>query len=294
MPRYEGLETFVEVVNCGSFSTAADKLNVSKSHVSKQIARLEDRLGARLLNRTTRTVKLTDVGAGYYSRCAQILADLEEAEMAINNLQQTPRGSLRITAAGTFGEKYIGPAVADFLAKYPELNIEINFTSRTLDIVEEGYDLAIRFGRLQDSSLIARKIAPRRLYMCASPEYLKKHGTPEKLEDLKNHNCLRGFLSSWQFEIDNEVINYKVSGNWRSNNGNTLLVAAEKGIGIVQLPHFYVQEKLASGALVEVLPELNGLDTSTWAIYPHNRHLSTKVRMLVDFLIEYFQDHNIA
>jgi DNA-binding transcriptional LysR family regulator len=294
MQRYEGLETFVEVVNCGSFSTAADKLSVSKSHVSKQIARLEDRLGARLLNRTTRTVKLTDVGAGYYSRCSQILSDLEEAELAISNLQQTPRGSLRITAAGHFGEKYIGPAVADFLAKYPGLSIEINFTSRTLDIVEEGYDLAIRFGRLQDSSLIARKIASRRMYMCASPEYIKNHGRPEVLEDLKQHNCLRGFMSSWPIEVNKELINHKVSGNWRSNNGNTLLVAAERGIGVVQLPHFYIQEQLASGKLVEVLPEYNGFDTSTWAVYPHNRHLSTKVRMLVDFLIEYFREDSVV
>ena len=292
MTSCEGLEIFVKVVDCGSFSDAAKKLKISKSHVSKQVAGLENRLGARLLNRTTRTIKLTEVGSNYYDRCAKILADIDEAELAVSSLQTTPKGSLRITAPVSFGEKYLGKAVAEFMSQFKGLDVELNFTNEYIDIIDEEYDLAIRFGPLQDSTFIARKIASRKLFMCASPAYIAEHGEPVKLEDLKDHNCLQGCSTTWQLMVGKDITSYKISGNWKSNNGDALLVAAEAGLGIIQLPHYYVKDKLASGALVEVLPEYNGLESAAWAIYP-NKNLSAKVRVFVDFLVDYFSTVNI-
>lgn len=294
MNRWDGLQEFVQVVDSGSFSEAARALGVSKSHVSKQVCRLEDRLGARLLHRTTRKLVLTDVGEAYYERCSQIVADLEEAELAATQLQATPRGTLKITVAGSFGEVYIAPAVADFLTEYPELSVVMDFSNRKCDLIEEGFDLAIRFGILQDSTLIARKIAPRYLAICASPEYLEKHGTPEVPEDLKNHNCLIGTLQNWLFKGDKGVYDFKVNGNWRSGNGNALTAAAVKGVGITQIPDFYAQEELDKGTLVKILSDYTDMDTSVWAVYPHNRHLSAKVRLFVEFLVNRFSDMQSA
>jgi DNA-binding transcriptional LysR family regulator len=288
MRRWEGIEEFIQVVDWGSFSEAARHLGVSKSHVSKQVSRLEDRLGARLLHRTTRKLILTDSGKAYYERCWKIIEDLEEAEIAVTELQATPRGVLKMTVAGAFGERYIAPAIADFIQEYPKLSVDIRFTEKLVDLIEDGYDLAIRFGILQDSTLVARKIAPRRLQVVGSPAYFEKHGTPQNLNDLKKHNCLIGTMATWVFHGSEGVSEVKVQGNWHTNNGQALLAAAKKGLGITRLPDFYVTEAIEKGELVAVLEPWAEFDTSIWAVYPHNRHLSAKVRLLVDFLVKRF------
>lgn len=290
MHKWEGIEAFVSVVHHNSFSRAAEALAVSRSHVSKQIALLESRLGAQLLVRTTRKLSVTEVGQAFYLRCQDILTTLEEAEDAVRDLQEKPRGRLRMTVAGAFGEEFIAPAAADFMRENPGITIDIDFNNRLVDLIAEGYDLAIRAGTLQDSSLIARRICSRRLVTCASPRYLDHYGTPEDVSSLVNHNCLVGTLGTWRFRDQRRNFDFAVSGNWRSNNGRALVHAAARGLGLVQLPDFYVRSALDNGTLHPVLALYNPTDTAVWAVYPHNRHLSAKVRLFVNYLAEVLPD----
>lgn len=286
----EAIETFVTVVETGSFSKAADQLSVSKSHVSRQIANLESHLDALLLNRTTRQVTLTDVGQGFYPTCRDLLSSLREAEQAIIDQQHKASGPLKVSAAGQFGEDFIAPAAIQFMARYPQVRVHLDFTNRLVDMVAEGYDLAIRAGTLQDSSLIARRIAQRKLWVCASPSYLTRNGTPNDPHALRNHNCLVGTLDSWRFREDSRHISVRVSGNWRSNNGRALVHAARADLGLVQLPSFYLQPFVSSGELIPVLADFAPTDTGTWAVYPSNRHMSQKVRLFINFLVETFAE----
>lgn len=288
MNRWENIEAFVRVVECGSFSRAAELMAVSKSHISRQISGLENRLDAQLLNRTTRKVTLTEVGKAFYLRCNDILNTLEDAEQAVIDLQEKPRGRLRITVAGAFGEDFITPAAVDFMQRHPGLSIELEFTNRLVDLISEGYDLAIRAGTLKDSSLIARRIANRELLICGAPEYFERQGRPESIADLINHNCLLGTLPTWRFREGSRNFDLKVEGNWRSNNGRALLHAARAGLGLTQLPTFYIRQDLDNGLLETVLDEFRPIDTAIYAVYPHNRHLSAKVRLFVNYLAEQF------
>lgn len=293
MSRLSELEIFVQVVEVESFSRAAEELNLSKSQVSKQISRLEDRLGARLLHRTTRRMSLTDVGRVFYQRCVQILADLEEAELSIGKLQSEPRGTLRISVPMSFGVMYLAPALSDFMAAYPDLQVDLNFNDRQIDIVDEGYDMAIRIGALADSSLIARKLAPIRLFLCGSPDYLDQHGWPQHPRDLKSHNCLRyryfSTGSMWSFYSGQGKESVKVEGSLQTNNGDALREAALRDLGLCILPDFLVSEDFRTNRLFQVLDDWTvGEAFYIWALYPHNRHLSVKVRLFVDFLISRF------
>ncbi|WP_317931486.1 LysR family transcriptional regulator [Halioxenophilus sp. WMMB6] len=288
MNHLEAIATFVEVVNCGSFSQAAERLSVSKSHVSRQISQLENHLDALLLNRTTRKVSLTDVGQSFYPTCREMLTSLREAEQAIIEQQHTVRGLLTVSVAGQFGEDYVVPATLKFMAKYPQVTVNLDFSNRLVDLVAEGYDLAIRAGRLKDSSLIARRIASRKLYICASPAYLEQHGQPEDLTQLRPHNCLVGTLNTWRFLDRGQHLDLRVEGNWRSNNGRALVLAALSGLGLVQLPSFYLEKHIQAGELVKVLEPYYPTDTGTWAVYPSNRHMSHKVRLFINFLAEEF------
>ncbi|TXS96043.1 LysR family transcriptional regulator [Parahaliea maris] len=290
MHNFEAIEAFVSVVDHQSFARAAEGLGVSRSHVSKLIAALESRLGAQLLVRTTRKLSVTEVGQAFFLRCQDVLRTLREAEEAVQDLQETPRGRLRITVAGAFGEDFIAPAAAEFMARYPDISIELDFSNRLVDLIAEGYDLAIRAGTLQDSSLIARRIGSRRLVTCASPDYLERCGVPGEVHELVNHNCLVGTLSTWRFREARKNFDLAVSGNWRSNNGRALTHAAIMGVGIVQLPDFYVREALNRGTLLPVLADCVATDAAVWAVYPHNRHLSAKVRMFVSHLAEVLPD----
>lgn len=295
MSKLSELEIFVSVVDHEGFSAAARALDVSKSHVSKQISRLEDRLGARLLNRTTRQVTLTDGGRAFYERCSQILEELEEAETAVSQMQSSPRGTLRVTVPMSFGLGYIAPAIGDFMSQYPELDVDMHMTDRKVDLVEEGYDLAIRVGKLSDSSLIVRKIAPATGYVCASPAYLEAHGVPQNPEDLVDHDCLLyTYLrtgSTWRLErADGQVASVEVSGRFRANNGTALVAAACRGLGLVLSPEFICADAIRDGSLQRVLEEWTLSTGAIWALYPHRRHLSAKVRLFVDFLIDQFAD----
>jgi len=288
--RWESIEAFERVVRLGSFTRTADDLGVSRSHVSRQINALENRLDAQLLLRTTRKVSTTDVGQAFYMQCRQVLDNLDEAERAVLDLQANPRGILRVTVAGAFGEDFIAPAALDFMAEYRDLIVELNFSNRLIDLISEGYDVAIRAGTLKDSSLIARRISTRKLLTCASPEYLLRNGTPSSIHSLTNHNCLLGTLDSWRFRENGRNQDLRVSGNWRSNNGRSLLRAARAGLGLVQLPSFYLDQDIIDGALLPVLEDYNPTDTGVWAVYPHNRHLSAKVRLFVNFLADRFNE----
>jgi DNA-binding transcriptional LysR family regulator len=287
MGKWEASEIYVAVVTHGGFSAAAEHLGVSKSHVSRQISQLENRLGAQLLQRTTRKVTPTEVGQAYFQRAKELIEGLVDAEKAVMDLQATPRGTLRMTAAGGFAEDFVAPAAAAFMAQNPELTIEIDFTNRTVDLIAEGYDLAIRAGVLRDSTLIARRIVGRPMCMCASPDYLARKGTPAKIESLRNHDCLMGSLPTWRLKTQSGHSELRLEGRWRSNNGRALLVAARQGLGLVQLPEFYVREDIKLGSLVTVMEEFQPSDTGVWAVYPSNRHLSAKVRLFVEYLVDY-------
>ena len=289
MSRWAGIEEFVQVVESGSFTAAARALGVSKAHVSKQLRQLEDRLGIRLLHRTTRRQALTEAGEQFYRRCTQLIGELDELSDALGEAQETPSGRLRISVAGAFAERYLAPACAEFMVRYPQVRIELIFDNRIVDLIQENFDLAIRYGELQQSDLVARRIAPRRLHVCASPAYLQRHGIPTRPDQLRAHNCLVGSSDYWIFRGKDGLRRLRIDGNWSSNNGIALLAAARAGLGLAQLPDFYVEDDLQAGRLQTVLQDWELGDVGVWAVYPHRRHLSAKVRLLIDYLVAVFQ-----
>jgi DNA-binding transcriptional LysR family regulator len=286
------MAVFARVVEAHSFTAAARQLGMSKSAVSKAVAGLEDRLGARLLNRTTRRLSLTEIGQAFYERSARVVAEAEEAELAVTRLQATPRGRLRVSAPVSFGIRHLGPALPDFMARCPEVRLDIDFADRFVDLVDEGYDLAVRIGHLPDSSLVARRLAESRLVVCAAPGYWDRRGRPERPQDLAGHDCLTYAYhpnpSEWPFQGPEGRIAVRVDGGLRTNNGDVSLQAALAGLGVVRLPTFIVGCDLAAGRLEAVLAAYEVPPVGVYAVYPHNRHLSAKVRAFVDFLAERF------
>ncbi len=282
----KGLREFVAVVEQGGFTAAADALDVSASFVSRRVKQLEEQLGTRLLHRTTRTIRLTEMGRIYYERSREILDRLEALESDMADLQQRPKGLVRMTAPGLYAERYVAPAVAEFTVKYPEVSIELDTRMRVVDIVAEGYDLAIRMSALADSNLVARKLVPRRVMVCASPAYLAGNGRPKDPDDLRSHNCLALPDMPWRFAYPDAIRVVKVRGSWISNNGRALVAAAALGIGLVRLADYYMDKELERGALEVVLEDFEVEDAATWIIYPDRHHLPTRVRFLIDFLAE--------
>ena len=296
MDRLATLEIFVKVVELGSFTDAAQALGISKSHCSKQVRRLEDRLQARLVNRTTRQVSATGEGRAFYERCVRLMEELEEAERAVGQMRDRPTGTLRVSLPLSFGVRYIGPAMTRFMRRYPELGVEMHLNDRKVDIIEEGFDMAIRVGTLADSSMIARKLAVVRNVLCAAPGYLAEHGTPTVPGDLREHSCLMYHLlstgSTWHFRDasgDEEMI--RVEGRLRSDNGDTLVQAALAGLGVLYTPDFFLAEHIRQGRLVPLLPEWSFSHMAAWALYPHTRHLSARVRLFIDHLVDEFSPH---
>lgn len=289
----EGYATFAAVVDCGGFSAAALRLKVTKSAVSKQVSRLEERLGARLLNRTTRRLSLTEAGQAFHQHCLRILAEAEDAELAVSQLHASPRGLLRVSAPMSFGVTHLAPALCPFLARYPDLTLEVSYDDRLVDVLAEGVDVVVRITRLADSSLIARKVAPVRRVLAASPEYLEQRGMPRQPSDLAAHDCLlytlQASANTWPLlHRDGSRADITISGRVRMNNGDALRAAAVAGLGIVYSPSFIIGEDLAAGRLVRVLPEWEGPEIALYAVYPPGRHLSAKVRAFVDYLVEAF------
>ncbi len=293
MQSLTDIAIFVKVVELSSFTAAAEALEMSPPVVSKAVTRLEEKLGARLLNRTTRRLSLTEAGSELYRRTVRALGEIENAELEVARFQTEPRGTLRVSAPMSFSILQLGAKLQGFLERYPGVSIELNLDDRRVDLVEEGFDVAIRIGTLRDSSLVARKIVPCRQVMCASPDYLKKHGTPEQPEDLLEHNCiLYSFLTNareWRLvDEQGETHVVPLKGSLQTNNGLVNRAACLSGAGIVLLPTFYVGEQLRSGELVPVLCKFRPIDLAVYAVYPERRNLTPKVRAFVDFLAETF------
>jgi len=284
MSRWDGLDEFVAVAESGSFARAAEGLRVSSSHVSRQVAALEERLQARLLYRTTRRVSLTEAGQSFFARCQRLIEERDEAFLTMGDLQSAPTGLLRMTAAVAYGERFIVPLVNDFMARYPQLRVDIELTNRTLDMVHEGFDLAIRLGRLNDSSLVATRIAPRAMYLCAAPAYLERYGRPHTLSELGQHNCLIGTSDLWSFRQGDREYQFRPSGNWRCNSGQAVLDATLRGFGLSQLPDYYVLDPLQRGELVALLETNQPPNAAVWAVYPQRRYSLPKVRLLIEEL----------
>ncbi|MWK55844.1 LysR family transcriptional regulator [Pseudomonas otitidis] len=284
MNRWEGLDEFIAVAETGQFTAAAQRIGLSSSQVSRQIARLEERLQTRLFYRSTRKVALTEAGQTFLQHCQRLVDARDEAMRAISDLTGEPKGLLRMTCAVAYGERFIVPLVNAFMARHPQLRVDIELSNRPLDLVHEGLDLAIRLGRLQDSRLVATRLAPRVMYLCAAPSYLERYGRPHSLSELARHNCLVGSSDQWTFQQDGKEQNLRVQGNWRCNSGQAVLDAALRSFGLCQLPDYYVLDHLKSGELVSLLEQHRPPNTAVWALYPQQRHLSPKVRQLVDAL----------
>lgn len=288
MQHWDRVEAFVEVVRGGSFAAAARQLQVSNSHISRLVSQLEQQLGTQLLYRTTRQIRLTDTGALYYESCRQLFDGFKEAELMLNHHQGQPTGLLKITAATTFGDRYIAPLVNDFALLYPQIKVSMHFSNRQVELIDEGFDLGIRMGVLKESTLIARRLCDRKEYLVGSPDYFARHPKPENVAALEHHNCLIGSRASWLLSQNGLRKDVVVRGNWQANSGPGLLDAALKGMGIAQLPDYYVDEHLASGRLQSVLDDHRYQDTGVWVVYPQQRYLAPKVRFFIDFLVERF------
>jgi DNA-binding transcriptional LysR family regulator len=291
--RFDNMRVFAKVVESGSFTGAAARLGMSVSMVSQHVKELEERLAARLLNRTTRKVNLTEVGRAYYQRCTRLLADLEETERAVSDMHAAPRGELRVNAWPSFGVRHLALAIADFTTRFPAISVELLLSDRMVDLIDEGFDVAVRGEPLHDSSLIARQLSPLRVVVCGAPSYFETHGTPRTLSDLTNHNCLTLTGSSlyrmWHLRAaDGTTLDISPVGNLRANISSALAAAALAGHGLAYLPTYLVSEALQSGRLVTVLDDYVATPYTIRALYPHNRHLSAKVRAFVDFLAARF------
>ena len=293
MRRWDGIDEFIQVVEMGSFTAAAEKLGVSKSFISKQIGLLEDRLDTRLLQRTTRKLTLTDIGEAFYEQCTVLSAQYNQMESIVADLQHKPRGSFKIATNGTYGLNYTAEALAAFSKLYPELNIEVTSTYGDVDVVAEGYDLAFRYGYLEDSTLVARQVGGHKLSLCATADYFDRYGIPQSREELGQHNCLASMQRTWYFNsgYKEEPNKVRVQGSWRSDDGDAIRAAACKGIGLAQLPNFYIREAVSSGKLQVVEQDWACYYRETWAVYPNARHLPMKVSLFLDYLRAYFSEH---
>ncbi len=289
MDKLAAMQAFTKVVALGSYAAAGRQLGITRSAVSKGVMELEQILGARLLDRTTRSVSATEAGLAYFERCLDIIAQIEETELQVSRLHDEPRGVLKVNAPMSFGALHLGQAVADFMATHPDLRIELTLNDRFIDPFEEGVDITIRISVLQDSSLIARKLAPARLLLVASPDYLAHHGAPDAPDQLVVHRCLNfghsTALQKWQLTKDGEVINVPITSALCSNNGDVLRTAAIAGQGITRLPTFLIGPDVKAGRLAVVLPDYPPSELGVFALYAPNRYLAAKVRLFIDFLV---------
>ncbi|AJP56080.1 LysR family transcriptional regulator [Pandoraea vervacti] len=287
MDLLDDMRIFVTAVDAMSFTGAAAKLGLSKQFVSRRISSLEQSLGVRLLLRTTRRLSVTDLGRVYYERARRILEDVEAANLAVSSQGERPRGNLRVSAPMSFGTMFLSAVIPSFLTTYPDVSIELELNDRTVDIIGEGYDVAVRIGALADSSLIARTIAPMRMVTCASPRYLETHGVPHTPEDLRDHTLLPYGHSqrvSWHYARDGQPLEIPVAGRLRVNNGELARDAAVAGLGVTWLPVFILAPALLGGRLVTVLDDFEPAPSSIYVVYPQHRQASLVIRAFSDFL----------
>ncbi len=288
MDLFASMKVYVAVVDGGSFAAAADKLDISRAMASKQIQKLEEHLGTRLLNRTTRRLSLTETGREFYQRSTQIMDDVEEAEQIAGQMTRRPQGVLRVTIPLSYGQHRLAAIIGAYTQVYPQVQLDISLSDRKVDLIEDGFDLAIRIGALPQSDLIARKIGGVRSIVCAAPAYLNRHGAPQTPADLAHHACLGYTLSgtgtAWRLEGPDGPLTIPISGPIRADNGDIIRLAALGGAGILFQPHFIVDDDIREGRLVRVLPEWQSAELGIYAVYPSRKHLSAKVRTFVDFL----------
>jgi len=294
MDRFENMGTFIRVVESGSISGAADRLGVAKSAVSRRLKELEAHLGVELFHRTTRKMNLTDTGRAFYHQSVRILEDVLEAEHATSQAHGTLKGSLKIALPSTFGLMHMGPAINEFLQAHPQIEFDLDFNDREVDLIQEGFDLAIRIANLPDSSLIARRLAPVQTVICASPSYLERNGEPQTPDELTEHQCLvYSLLRDFEYwhltHSNNKEIRIKIHPYLKASTGEYLKDAAVDGLGIILVPSFIAYREIESGALIPLLKDYRPPQIDAYAIYPQTRHLSQRVRAFVDFLVKRFE-----
>ena len=293
MDKFDDLQAFVTVVDAGSFTAAAERLGVAKSAVSRRVSELEDRLGVQLLRRTTRRLNLTDTGQAFYEHGSRILADLDEAESAVLQQHGELRGSLKVALPLSFGVRHMCAPIAEFSRRHPRVEFDLDLNDRRIDLLAEGVDLAVRIGRLRDSSLIARRLFDARTVVCAAPSYLDRHGVPETPEDLAGHRCLLYSNipdpTRWVWrDSTGQQHDVRVHAALLASSGDFLLAAAIQGLGIAVEPTFTAGEAISRGDLVPLLTEYQWPVSPAWAVYPPTRHLSYRVRAFIDYLAEHF------
>lgn len=295
MDKLANMKAFALVAQTNSFAEAARKLNLTTSVISKRIKDLEAYLGTALFHRTTRNVRLTETGYSYLDYVRKFLDELEEVEETIRHQTESPIGEIKLAAPLSFGIRYLGPALANYLHSYPEVSLRTFLSDRKIDLVSEGYDLAVRIGPLQDSSLISKKLVTCRRVICASPDYFAEYGRPNKPSDLAHHNCMRYADTiegkTWPFLMDGKKKLQLVSGRFSSDNGDLLCEAAVASCGITYLPTFIAGKAIQNGELEVVLDEYEEKDFNIYVIYQNRQHLSSKIRTLIDSLERYFQEN---
>ena len=299
MDRWSAMQAFVRVVEGGSFVAAAERLGASTSSLSRQIAELEQHLGTRLLNRTTRRLSLTESGQAFYERSVALLNDLAEAESIVGQSAAAPHGPLRLTCSHNMAEKRVAPAIAAFVARYADVKFDVVVADRLIDLVDEGFDLAIRVGNVGSDRLVARRLGSMQLIACAAPTYLQTQGTPAVPAELTAHNVLTYAYSStprtWRFaDSSGKQHDVRVTGSLHANSAETLVAAAIAGLGIVCEPDFLVAGAIENGQLLQVLPDYDAMRGDIWAVYPSHRHLSLKVRLFVDHIKRWFDSEDAA
>jgi len=288
MENFDGIIEFVSVAESQGFSTAAKQLGCSTSHVSRQISKLEKRLGCALFARTTRLVNLTPMGLNYYHQCRDLVTGLQQANEQISTQQLKLEGTLRVSAAGTFAEQQVAPALMEFALLHPALSIEIDFNTRKVNFIEDGVDFAIRYGKLEDSGLVARKLLVHPMMAVASNYYLKKFGLPKSPTALKNHSCIISNNDHWLFEHEGVQENIKVSGRWKSNNAHAVVNACEQGLGIAYMPQHNFLTLVEQGKLTPILAPFWRKDSNSWVVYQNRRFLPMRARMAIEHLLEHF------
>lgn len=294
MDKLTSMLVFCRVATSGNFSQAARELRISPAMVTKHIASLESLLSIRLLNRTTRKVSMTEAGESYLRLCQNLLSDIEEGESSLSELSHHPSGTLRLAAPIDFGILRLPPAIAGYLQRFPDIRIDINYQDRKVNLVEDGFDIAIRIGALPDSSLVAVPLMKQQLLCCASPDYLHQQGRPKHPTELRKHNCLTYSYSStnndWHFRKGGESHAIKASGRLNANNGRAMAAVAAQGVGIILKPQFIVQDFIDRGELVAILEDYELPRSDVYAVYPHRRFLPAKMRSFIDYLKEYFEE----
>lgn len=298
MDRFLAIQSFAKVVESGSFARAAERLNLSTSAISRQVSELEAHLDVRLLNRTTRRLSLTEAGQSFYEHAVQLLADLEDAEASVRVAASAPKGTLRLTSGVSFGIRYLAPVLADFAVEHPEVVFDLDVSDRAVDLVEEGYDLAVRIGSIGQQGMVSRRLGWTQIVCCAAPAYLARSPAPlEEPADLAGHECLSyanvGLPNAWRFTHASggkDDVTVRIAPRHRANNGQLLASLAAAGLGVVYTPDFIVADEIRAGKLVRLLPDYRPPRSPIAAVYPSRRHLSAKVRVVVDYLARRYAD----